>query len=327
MGIEQKKQDKSAMDSMNLRDFRNDPSTLHKYDDTQLQPSDYHQEINTLKIEKLSNRITIISVIIPCLIIAILIFAYLDMKERVVDVDLTKKLQVEKIEQQLEEKLNALDLRIAKTKFNMDQQLPLLTKKEQALENQVAKISVSKADKKSIKASLAALDKKIDKKIKKNASKNNSNLLAMEAINIKLMASITENNTQLKEQAAQIKEEITLFKEEFDARLLELFAYEEQIGQLRKTTSLLDKKLKSMDLDGISGKELDKRFKQIQLSLEKKIQALDTKLEQPTSGPSPSVNKTENNQIKKKSLDAKPVPQLDTGDIKSESISEKNLTQ
>ncbi len=292
MGIEHNEQDKTAMDSMNLRDFRNDPSALPDSGDTQsLQSSDYHQEINTLKIEKLSNRITIISVIIPCLIIAILIFAYLDMKERVVDVDLTKKLQVEKMAQQLEEKLNALDLRIAKNKFYMDQQLPLLTKKEQALENQVAKISASKADEKTIKASMASLNKKI----KQNASKNKSNLVAMEAINVKLLASITENNTQLKEQAAQVKEEITLFKEEFDARLMELLAYEEQIGHLRKTTSLLDKKLKGMELDGISGKELDKRFKQIQQSLEKKIQALDTKSEPQTAGSSPSVNKTEKN--------------------------------
>ncbi len=328
MGIEHNEQDKSAIDSMNLRDFRNDPSTLMDTDDTQsLESSDYHQEINTLKIEKLSNRITIISVIIPCLIIAVLIFAYLDIKERVVDVDVTKKLQVEKIAQQLEEKLNALDLRIAKNKFNMDQQLPVLAKKEQALENQVAKMSVSKADEKTIKASIKTSLTALDKKIKKNAGQSKSNLLAMEAINVKLLASITKNNIQLKEEEAQIKEEINLFKEEFDARLLELSAYEEQIGQLRKTTSLLDKKLKSMDLEGISGKELDKRFKLIQQSLEKKIQALETKSEQPTPGQSPSVNKTENSQIKKKSLDAKPVPQLDTGDIKSESISEETLTQ
>ena len=38
----------------------------------------FQQEANTLKIEKLSQRVTIISVIIPCIIIAILAFVYLD---------------------------------------------------------------------------------------------------------------------------------------------------------------------------------------------------------------------------------------------------------
>ena len=79
------------MDSMNLKDFRPDIPDFDadeeslKQNKRQGSASIYHEEINTLKIEKLSNRVTIISIIIPCLISAILIFAYLDMKERVVD--------------------------------------------------------------------------------------------------------------------------------------------------------------------------------------------------------------------------------------------------
>lgn len=302
----------------NLKDFRNDPSNFGETDDTQsLQGSEYHQEINTLKIEKLSNRVTIISVIIPCLICAILIFVYLDMKERVVDVDMTKQQQVEKMARQIEEKLNSLDLRIAKNKFDTDKQLPLLTKKEQALENQVAKMSASKADAKTIKNAMAALDKKI----KKNAIQNKSTLVKMEAINQQLLASITENNAQFKEKADLIKQEITLFKEEFDARLLELSAYEQQIGNLGKTTSLLDKRLKEIDSKMISGKELDKRFNQAKLSLEKMIQQLETKQKHQTNNPSP-VKKAEKSIEKEKISDSKPVPLLDTSGIKSESISE-----
>lgn len=310
----------------NLENFRNDPLNLPDTDDEQsLQSSAYHQEINTLKIEKLSNRVTIISVIIPCLICAILAFIYLDMKERVVDVDVTKKLQVEKMARQIEEKLNSLDLRIAKYKFDFDQQLPPLAKKEQALENQVAKMSASKADVKTIKADMAALDKKI-KKIKKNAGQNKKTLVAMEAANLKMLAAITQNNTRFEEKTSQIKQEITFFTEKFDARLLELSAHEEQIGQLRKTTSLLDKRLKEMELDGLSKKELDKRFSQVQHGLEKMIQNLETKLEQKTSGTPPPVKKVANSLEKKNASDTKLVPQLDT-DINSEKISEKTLTE
>ena len=90
------------MNSMNLKDFNPDNQDMDG--DVEITDSIYQQEINSLKIDKLSNRVTIISIIIPCLIGAILIFGYLDMKERVVDVDITKNSQFEKISQQLEEK-------------------------------------------------------------------------------------------------------------------------------------------------------------------------------------------------------------------------------
>jgi len=308
----------------NLKDFRNDPTNMPGLDDEEnMENSEYHQEINTLKIEKLSNRVTILSVITPCLICALLIFVYLDMKERVGDVDMTKKLAVENLSRQMEEKFNALDLRIAKNKFEYDQQLPLLAKKEQSLENQVAKMSVAKADAMAIKTAMAALDKKI----KKNSTKNKSTLAAMEAMKVKLKAAMTLNNTKVKEQATKLKEEITIFKEKYDARLKELSVYVEQIGQLRKAISLLDKKLKGMELDGISGKQLDKRFKQVQQSLEKKIQALDKKLKQQSSVNSVPVKRTNITLKKNKSTNAKPIPQLDTGNNTPESISQETLTE
>jgi hypothetical protein len=310
----------------NLKDFKIDPLNLPDTDDAQsLQPSEYHQEINTLKIEKLANRVTIISVIIPCLICAILAFIYLDMKERVVDVDETKKIQVEKMARQIEEKLNSLDLRIAKNKFDFNLQLPLLAKKEETLENQVAKISVSKADVKTMKADMAALDKKI----KKNAGQNKKTLAATEAVNLKMLASITKNNTRFEEETSQIKQDITLFTEEFDARLLELSAYEEQIGLLRKTTSILDKKLKGMELEGLSKNELDKRFSKIQQTFEKMIQDLDKKLnkklEQYRSAAPPTVKRVNKPLEKKKVSDSKLVPQLDTN--LTGTISEETLTE
>jgi chromosome segregation ATPase len=308
----------------NLKDFKIDPLNFPDTDDDaqSLQSSTYHQEINTLKIEKLSNRVTIISVIIPCLICAILAFIYLDMKERVVDVDETKQIQVEKMARQIEEKLNSLDLRIAKNKFDFDQQLPRLAKKQEALENQVAKMSVSKANVKTIKADMAALDKKI----KNNAGQNKKTLAATEAVNQEMLASISKNNTRFEAETSQIKQDITLFTEEFDARLLELSAYEEQIGLLRKTTSILDKRLKEMELDWLSKNELDKRYSKVQQTFETLIQDLDEKLEQLKSVAPPTVKRVNKPLEKKKVSNSKPAPLLDT-DLNSGTISEETLTE
>jgi hypothetical protein len=325
MGIEDPIEERPAMDSMNLKDFRNDPSSLMEFDeDTESIASiEYHREVNTLRIEKLSNRVTLISVILPCLVFAILVFAYLDMKERVVDVDTTKKLQVEKMAQQVEEKLNALDLRIAKIKFDFEQQLPLMTKKVQELENQLAKLSASKADGKTIQKTLAALEKKI----RKNADQNKSTLSAMTAGNLELLSSITKNKTQFKKNAGQIKKDITLFKKEFDVRLLELSAYEEQIGQLRKNVSILAIKLKTFELEGLSKNQLDKRFFKVQQTLEKMIQKLDKKIDHQASAKSPLVKKADNPVKKQTPVVIKPIPQIDTGGVTKESISEKTLNQ
>lgn len=315
------------MDSRNLKDYRSDPADLPQEDEAgNLTSSDYHQEINTLKIEKLSNRVTIISVIIPCLICAILIFVYLDMKERVVDVDVTKKLQVEKIADKLEEKLNALDVRIAKNKFNFDQELPLLKKKEQALENQVAKMAASKADSKTIDITIA----KLDKNIQNNALQNKTSGKAIEGFNKQLLAAIKENNVQFKKKNQQIKKEMTLLKDNFDARLLEISAFEEQIGQLRKNTSLLDKKFNSLTQEKVSAKNLDKKFNQFKQSLEKTIQDMDEKLTQQISEIEISLEKYSSRSLspvekikKKETSSIIPEPKVDISD----SISEETLNQ
>lgn len=138
------------MDQNSLGNFRNDISNLsdepekQKSEGTASQAAMYHQEINTLKIEKLSQRITIISIIIPCIIIAILAFAYIDMKERVVDVDENQGSHVEQIARTLEEKLNALDVRIAKATFDLDEKLALIEKRATSLKTRPPKCPLPK---------------------------------------------------------------------------------------------------------------------------------------------------------------------------------------
>lgn len=317
------KQDITNMDENRLGNYRSDLSQLPDVDTEQtendltdnyptdkttkdIQASMYHQELNTLKIEKLSNRITIISVIIPCLIIAVLAFAYLDMKEQVGDVNESKGTQVELMAKKLEEKLNALDVRIAKAKFELDKNLPVIEKKSQALENQLAKIDSAKADLKTMEKAMA----KLEKKIRSNKGQDKAILAAVEGINLKLLAStasIKKNNDLFKKEADTIKDEMQLFKEEFDARLLELSVYEQQIGQLSKSTSLLDKKFKTLKQD--TTRATDLRLDQLRLSLEKQIQDLNGKLQVSPPG---------------KTLSS---PPKKTGSTVPNSISEETLTQ
>ncbi|WP_321493213.1 hypothetical protein [uncultured Desulfobacter sp.] len=245
----------------------------------------FQQEANTLKIEKLSQRVTIISVIIPCIIIAILAFVYMDITEKVVDVDQTQADQVSRVSKELEIKLNALDVRIAKTTHQLDEKLTVLETKRQDLENQTAKMSAAKVDLKAMEAALA----KLEKRIQANADQDKSTLAALERINQQLLSAIDKNNSDFKTASEQIKKEFNLFKEDFQARLLELSAYEERIAQLAKDQSLLGKKLDELknetaaNIESKVDEKLDKKLSLLRQDLENQIAEIKRQVETASS--------------------------------------------
>lgn len=266
---------------MNLKDFRPDISTFdtgqgnQKGEDSRLSASIYHEELNALKIDKLSNRVTIISIIILCLIGAIIVFGYLDMKKRMFDVDVTKQNQVDKISQQLEEKLNALDVKIAKNKFDLENNLPEFHKKNTSLEAQITKLAKSKIDTETINVQIDNLTKQVAD----NTNQDKTTLQTIESIKEQTLATLKTNNTQFDTIARQIKTEIDLFKKEFNARLLELSNDEQQIGELRKNLSLMDKKYKNLENESASQAIVDKQIKQLENDLNNRINTLDSRIE------------------------------------------------
>lgn len=235
------------------------------YNEPGLEGSMFQQEADSLKIEKLSQRITIISVIIPCIIIAILVFVYLDISEKVVDVDQTQANLMAQVSQEMETKLNSLDVRIAKATHDLDEKLTTLETKRQALENQTAKMSAAKVDLKAMESALA----KLNKRIKANANQDKSTLAAMERINQELLSAINKNNSNFKAVSGQVAKKIKVFKKDFQAKLLELSAYEEKITKLAKETSWLGKKLNKLKKD--TAASLDKNLSLLRQDLEKQI--------------------------------------------------------
>ncbi len=290
------------MDSMNLKDFNPDNQEIET--DSSLASSTYHEDINTLRIDKLSNRITIISIIIPCLIGTILLFAYFDMKKRLVDVDLTKKDHFEKISIQTEERLNALDVKIAKNSFDLNNKIPELEKKNISLEGQITKLSSTKADNKSIKTRFS----KIGKQITNNTSKDIKAIKTIEASNKLTLAAIKENQTAIKGNLVQFNEKIKLikedtksFKKKFDARLFELSNYEQQIAELKKTISLLDKNYEQLEKNYIPQTSLDKQLKRLSQKLTTNISKIQKDLD--------SISQSRSNTDKPKSQIKLPIEQ------------------
>lgn len=317
---------------MNLKDFKPDNSNFDsgeeslKDSDSQVSALIYHEEINSLNIDKLSNRVTIISIIIPCLIGAILVFAYLDMKERMFDVDVTKQSQVNKISQQLEEKLNALDVKIAKNKFDLDNNLPGFHKKNTSLEAQIAKLASSKVDTETINAQLD----KLTKQVTDNTNQDKITLQTIERINEQTLLTLKTNNTQFDTIAQQIKTEIELFKKEFNARLLELSDDDQQIGELRKNISLMDKKYKNLESESVSQTIVDRKITQMENDLNNRMNTLDSLIETLNQKLEANISRLQKDidQLSNRSSDStKPKPQINIDSSKSGTIEEKPLKQ
>jgi len=331
---------------MHLKDFRPDISSFEseeenlKDSESQVSASIYHEEANTLKIDKLSNRVTIISIIIPCLIGAIIAFAYLDMKERVVDVDVTKQGQVDRISQQLEEKLNALDVKIAKNKFALDNNLPEFDKKNTDLKDQITKLASSKVDAQTINAQF----EKLAKQIANNDNLGKTTLQTIERINQQTLSTLEKNKTQLDAIARQIKKETDLLKKEtallkkeaaiskkkFNTQLKNLSNDDDQIGELRKNFSLMDKKYKNLERETASQAMVNKKVSQLEDDINarmNKLEGLITTLNLKLLANMSRLQNDINLLSKKPSKKVKPKPQINIGSSKSGTIKEKPLTQ
>ncbi len=308
---------------MSLKDFHSDASDLsEENDDDSIASSSYLQELNTLKIDKLSNRVTIISVMLPIFIGVVLFFIYLDIKEQVVDADISKKNQVAHLLRQSEEKLNALDVRIAKNQFALDEKLPMLEKKLLSLENQAAKLIASKVDAADMDTSIGRLDaalNRLDQRIQNNANQDKANVAQMERINTSLQSALQTYQEAFEKTTRGLEEKISALAENMDARMVDL-------QTLQKNISLLDKKIRDVENQILTRKELARRFADLQTALDKAVSDLEQKIKTPALASPPASG----DQPKKETTqppDTPPQPLLDTEAPASDTISEDTLSQ
>jgi len=269
---------------MNLKDFRpdlpdfnEDEKQPEKKYDMGIEAPDCHPDINHIKIETLSKRITLISILLPCLMGIIIFFAYLDMRGKVADANLNKQTEVEKISQQFQEQLSALDVKAEKNRFDLES----MDKKTVGMEGQIAKLTTSKADGAAIKDQLA----KLDTQVSNNANQNKLTLQAIERVNKELLSSQAGIQSELDKNIKQMKEDLSTFKKGLDSKLAALGNYDQQLGELQKDLSLMDKKLKKMELDSLSQVKLDEKIRLLReelntsiTKLDKQVQSLDLKL-------------------------------------------------
>ncbi|THB80801.1 MAG: hypothetical protein D3926_05345 [Desulfobacteraceae bacterium] len=259
---------------MSLRDYKSDfQSHEPDADDMGDRTAAFRDEINTLKIDKLSNRVTIISIIIPCLVGAILFFAYMDMKEKVTDVDLSKQSQVERISDQFDAKLNALDVKIAKNRFDYDKEIPELKKKATQIEGMLTKATASMADK---KETLTAI-KSLEKKIESASSEIKTTSEALKKSSKKQLTAMDKKQAVFeKKMEKQFKDSVDTLGNQINAKLGLLSELTDQLAVLKKQISIVDIRQKDLETKHTSTKHLEKQIADTKEQILRNIQVLET---------------------------------------------------
>jgi len=100
-------------------------------------------ELREMKIEKLGQRVTLLTVLIPCMIGVIMVIAYLDIKDRVTRSHDTGTIGVQKLSKDLASKFSSLSLEQAKIKDLQAKKLPELEKSAAFLKSKLSKVQKS----------------------------------------------------------------------------------------------------------------------------------------------------------------------------------------
>ncbi len=242
------------------------------------EPEDIRQdELRDLKMEKLGHRVTLLTVLIPCMIGIIMVIAYLDIKDRVTRSQDTGTIGVQKLSKDLTSKFSSLSLEQAKIKDTHSKKLPQLEKDAAFLRSKLSKLQKSMTQISQSMINRDELGRVVDNLIQKvndampegistDLETLKSNLTALREVDSKIeaegnqrqatIASLTNSLSEIKTDIDGIRQDIaSLGDTAIDKGELELALKLKEIGYrqlLLDRTAQLEQKIK------VLGKKIQK---------------------------------------------------------------------
>ena len=192
--------------------------------------SAFQDEIRELRLEKLSKRVTIISILIPCFIAVVLAFAYLDLRKRVMINQDTGTESVQKISRKFDAQLfeitakyDDLENRLATRAATLEKNFSSLKFKLYKTDNRLKKLNASKADKKS------------QDDILKDLKKVSSQITTFDATFTQKLGELADSFQKTSNDLTKIQADIsTLIANKIDRKVFnEKMQMEEQLHQQR----------------------------------------------------------------------------------------------
>lgn len=223
----------------------------------------FQDEIKNLRYEKLSKRVTIIAILIPCFICILLLLVYLDLRNKVTANKSSGVTNIQSISKDFDTRLNELSSQLSKIEESLASNVSSYEKKISSLkfriyksENRIKKIKSSKSDKKDhdiLKKEINNFSTKLEnldiifsgkvtgltaeqnaiKKDLVNLSSDFSSLSSQKQINRIFL------DDQLKKQEKNQQQELNQIKKELENKLLSM---QKQLKAFDKRLKLSEKK-------------------------------------------------------------------------------------
>jgi len=291
----------------------------------------YQEEIKDLRVEKLSQRITLISILLPCLIAVAIYFGYRDLTGRVNQGQDSGNIEVQKLSKQMEElskkfdeKLNTFSTTLSAKDQDFDnsisgklntinnnievlnQSMKALDQNLKQTKSALTKLDKAKADKKNQAAAIAKFEADL------NPLKTEFQSLTKIRAELKSVSSeIKTLASQFTEEMQKIAENTAAFKTEYDLQ---------QASIARQLSEKIDKAALGVELlmfkknQSIHSQEITRLVQRLD-SIQKKIEDMQT---------GSKLNRQPEESISKKSPPAQSTMTDNTGssEIKSPSTAE-----
>lgn len=226
----------------------------------------YQDEAKDRRVEKLSHRVTIISILIPVLIGVVFYIAYRDITSRVSQSQDTEAMEIQNLSTQLQDKFDELSTKYGQLEASLVQKLAALEKVDKAMkanlkkaENTVSKINATKADKKDQQDAIAKIDTALSpiRKELKDISTMRNDLKAVTAELQSLDTDVQQKLTTISANVDKSLQNLTKIQSDMsalsnqkldkDALQLELLkAKKSYQRELELTKAALDKRLSSI---------------------------------------------------------------------------------
>ena len=228
--------------------------------DEEVDESTIPTDVDDLRIEKLSHRMTIITILIPILLVVVLVIAYMDIKKRVIQTEDSGQLTAENISKDLESRFEKLTMaqrlieeNLARLQDQSDQSMAKVQINLKKLDDRLKSTGRTMVSRKDMKATATKLDQNVD-----NISKSVEELKVQvsritEALQPRfneLQGALSENKSQLDQlnQSLSAMEQNKIDKAALDLALkLEVLkikrAHKAEIEDLQSQIKALERKV------------------------------------------------------------------------------------
>jgi archaellum component FlaC len=223
------------------------------------------------RVDKLSQRVTIIAILIPCLVCIVMVIGYFGIKKRFVAVQGSGEKEVQSLSKNIESSYSSLSVQFAKLDKTIQEKVAAIEKETASLKKDFTKVSASiksleasKSGKRDLKNLIAKLNKKFA------AIEKNTKLLA---INVKTLEDkidqdlkgITDTISGSDSEVTRLKEELAAISASVIGREdLEIALRAEQQSYQERLANMSDDYKKKIAMAQMKLKELEKRLRSVE---------------------------------------------------------------